>query len=59
MRSFGFVCLQQSVWVYPYHCQEIIELLKQYLELNVEVIYMLVDLIEGDEWLKKEFQLKS
>jgi len=53
------VCLQQSVWVYPYHCQEIIELLKQYLELNVEVIYMLVDLIEGDEWLKKEFQLKS
>ena len=28
IRGFGFICLQNSVWVYPYHCQEIIELLK-------------------------------
>ena len=37
---FGFICLQNSVWVYPYECQEIIDLLKQYLELKEEALYM-------------------
>jgi len=57
LRSFGFVCLQGSVWVYPYHCQEIIDLLKQYLNLKNEVLYMTVESIEEDKWLKKEFKL--
>lgn len=56
--NFDFVCLQDSVWVYPYHCQEIIELLKKYLELKEEVIYMVVDSIENDKWLKERFKLK-
>ncbi|MEK7200993.1 MAG: CRISPR-associated endonuclease Cas2 [Patescibacteria group bacterium] len=58
IRGFGFICLQNSVWVYPYHCQEIIELLKKYLELKGEVIYMTVDSIENDDWLLKSFKLK-
>jgi CRISPR-associated endonuclease Cas2 len=57
LRSFGFVCLQGSVWVYPYECQEIIDLLKQYLNLSSEVLYMTVDSIENDKWLKEEFEL--
>lgn len=57
LRSFGFVCLQNSVWIYPYDCQEIIELLKKYLELGQEAIYMTVDSIENDEWLLKTFGL--
>lgn len=57
LRSFGFVCLQNSVWIYPYHCQEIIELLKKYLELKKEIIYMTVDSIEGDKQLRKTFKL--
>ena len=57
LRSFGFICLQDSVWVYPYDCQEIIDLLKQYLNLREEVLYMKVDSIENDKWLKKEFKL--
>jgi len=56
--NFGFVCMQDSVWVYPYHCQEIVELLKKYLELNEEVIYMTVDSIENDKWLRDKFKLK-
>jgi CRISPR-associated endonuclease Cas2 len=59
IRGFGFVCLQNSVWVYPYHCQEIIELLKKYLKLKGEVIYMTVDSIEDDEWLRENFKLKN
>ena len=57
LRSFGFICLQARVWVYPYHCQEIIELLKQYLDLRGEVVYMTVDSIEEDSWLKEGFKL--
>ena len=57
LRSFGFVQLQASVWVYPYECQEIIDLLKQYLMLQGEVVYMTVESIENDSWLKKKFEL--
>lgn len=57
IRGFGFVCLQDSVWIYPYPCDEIIELLKKYLGLKEEVIYMTVDSIENDKWLKKIFHL--
>lgn len=57
LRSFGFVCLQDSVWVYPYACQEIVDLLKQYLQLKEDVLYMTVESIENDKWLKENFKL--
>ncbi len=57
LRSFGFVCLQGSVWVYPYDCEEIIDLLKQYLSLDKEVIYMTVESIQNDKQLKENFNL--
>ncbi len=58
IRGLGFIQLQQSVWVYPYPCQDIIELLKKYLEIKSEIIYMTVDTIENDQWLKTIFNLK-
>lgn len=57
LKSFDFVQLQGSVWVYPYECQEIIDLLKHYLDLESEVVYMTVDSIENDKWLKESFEL--
>lgn len=57
LHSFGFIYLQGSVWVYPYHCHEIIELLKRYLNLDREVLYMNVESIENDTWLKDRFGL--
>ncbi len=57
LRSFGFVYLQASVWVYPYHCEEIIDLLKQYMGLKGEVLYITAESIENDTWLKEEFKL--
>ena len=59
LRLFGFIQLQGSVWVYPYPCQEIIALLKKYLELGDEVIYMNVNSIENDEWLLENFKLNN
>lgn len=58
IQGFGFICLQKSVWLYPYPCQNIIELLKQYLGVHGEAIYMTVDSIENDGWIKDFFKLK-
>ena len=58
IRSFGFICLQQSVWIYPYPCENIINLLKQYLDLKGEVLYMTIESIENDNWLREDFRLK-
>src|SRR3989344_36080 len=57
LLKFGFVRLQNSVWVYPYPCEGAINLLKTYLEIGDEVVYMTVESIENDEWLLKEFSL--
>lgn len=57
LQSFGFICLQDSVWVYPYQCEDIINLLKQYLNLTGEVLYITAETIENDRWLKEEFKL--
>ena len=57
LLKFGFVRLQNSVWVYPYPCEGAINLLRTYLEIGDEVVYMTVESIENDEWLRKEFSL--
>lgn len=58
MQSFGFVKLQDSVWVYPYECEQVIDLLKAEYRLGKELLYVVAGEIENDEWLKKKFDLK-
>ncbi len=53
----GFVRLQNSVWVYPHDCEELIVLLKTDYRVGKEVLYMIVDKIERDSMLKKHFGL--
>ena len=55
----GFVKVQNSVWVYPFRCDEVVALLKFELRLGRNAVYMIVDAIEGDEWLRKHFNLPS
>ena len=55
--TLGFVRLQDSVWVYPYECQEIIIMLKANTFIGKDLLYMTVDSIENDLWLKKKFGL--
>lgn len=57
LLEFGFIRLQNSVWVTPYDCEQFVELLKIDIGLGREVVYMVVDKIENDGWLKKEFGL--
>ena len=59
LLTLGFIRLQNSVWVHPYDCEEILILLKSHFKIGREVLYLLVDKIEGDQWLRREFNLKS
>ncbi len=58
MQECGFVRLQDSVWVYPHDCEELTVLLKAELKAGSSVLYMVVEKIENDGWLKKCFSLE-
>lgn len=58
MRHIGFYRLQDSAWIYPYECEEIIALLKTNFHLGNAVIYMVVESLENDRRLRDEFGLK-
>jgi DNA-binding transcriptional regulator PaaX len=57
LEHLDFIRLQNSVWVYPYECREVIVLLKSHFKIGKEVLYMTVDSIENDKWLKEEFKI--
>jgi DNA-binding transcriptional regulator PaaX len=55
--NLGFVKLQNSVWVYPYECEEVVGMIKTYFGIGRDVLYMTVEEIENDRWLREEFEL--
>jgi len=55
--SAGFERLQDSVWVYPYDCEDIIGLLKTDFGIGKDVLYLIVDEIENDKYLREVFNL--
>ena len=55
--SAGLFRLQDSVWVYPYDCEDIVGLLKTDLGVGRDLLYMIVDEIENDKHLREEFDL--
>ncbi|MBI3632581.1 MAG: hypothetical protein HY225_03975 [Candidatus Vogelbacteria bacterium] len=56
--NIGFVKVQNSVWVFPYDCEEFIFLLKTDFEFGRDVLFLVVEKLENDKWLKKDFGLK-
>lgn len=57
MQELGFVRLQDSVWVFPYDCEEFVALLKAELKIGSSVLYMVVESIENDKHLREHFGL--
>lgn len=57
IRTYGFVRLQDSVWIYPYDCEELIALAKAKFRVGVDVLYMIVERLENDTHLRKQFGL--
>lgn len=57
MRELGFARLQDSVWVYPYDCEDLMALIKADLKIGTAVLYMVVEHIENDKHLRAQFAL--
>lgn len=56
-RQAGLYRLQDSVWIYPYDCEDVIGLLKTDFGVGKDVLYVIADEIENDRHLRKEFNL--
>ena len=57
LGSMGFYRLQDSVWVYPYECEDMIGLIKTNYSVGKDVLYLIVDKIENDRYLREEFEI--
>lgn len=59
MDTYGFVRLQDSVWVYPHDCEDLITLAKAEFRIGFDVLYMIVERIEHDKHLREHFELPT
>lgn len=58
MSDFGFLRIQNSVWLSPYECEELVILAKAKLKLGKDVLYVVVESIENDTWIREHFHLR-
>ena len=59
LSEIGFIRLQNSVWIYPYDCEDLISLLKTDFKIGKDVLYMIVEKLENDWSLRKTFNLPN
>jgi len=59
LSNIGFVRLQDSVWIYPYDCADLITLLKADLKIGRNVLYMIVEALEYDKPVRSHFGFKA
>jgi len=57
LRASGFIRVQDSVWLYPYPCEEFVALLKAEMKVGKDMLYLIVDSLEGDTRFRKAFGL--
>ena len=57
LTVIGSVRLQDSVWVYPYDCEDVLSLLKIDLHIGKDLRYIIADSIENDRYLREIFNL--
>lgn len=59
LREIGFLRLQNSVWVYPYDCEELIALFKVELKTGKDILYGVVAELEYDSRVREYFGLRT
>ena len=59
LHQLKFQRLQDSVWVYPFDCREVLELLRTKYKIRGEALYIAASHIDNDHWLKKHFSLPA
>ncbi|MHB1086696.1 MAG: hypothetical protein ACYCZ0_03020 [Minisyncoccota bacterium] len=55
VENIGFVRLQDSVWIYPHDCEDLITLLKADFKIGKDILYMIVESLEADGAIRKRF----
>ena len=58
LLTAGFIKLQNSVWAYPYPCEELVALLKANSHIGKDVLYLVVEEMENDQALRSHFDLR-
>ncbi|OGI59831.1 hypothetical protein A2814_02420 [Candidatus Nomurabacteria bacterium RIFCSPHIGHO2_01_FULL_38_19] len=59
LKKIGFLRLQDSVWVYPYDCEDFVTLMKADFKIGKDLLYLIVDTIEGDTKIRNHFKLST
>ncbi len=57
IEAFGFYRLQNSVWVYPYECEEVLELLRTQHAVRHNALFIRAETITNDTKLRRHFEL--
>src|SRR3989344_8414610 len=57
LEELGFYLLQKSVWLYPYKCRNEIDFIVEFFNISPYVRIVEATNFDGDEFLKKEFEL--
>ena len=57
LTSIGFVRLQDSVWIFPYDCEDLVTLLKADFKIGKDLLYMIVEQLEYDNSIREKFGL--
>lgn len=57
LEEVGFIKIQNSVWAYPYPCEELLVFLRIDLRLGRSILYLVADEVEHDKLLRKHFNL--
>ena len=57
--AYGFKRMQNSVWIFPYDCEDFISITKTDKKLWGNVLYMVADHVEGAERFKSIFKLEA
>ncbi|MSU74387.1 CRISPR-associated endonuclease Cas2 [Candidatus Kaiserbacteria bacterium] len=58
LSDAGFLRLQDSVWVYPYPCDEFIGLVRTHLKSGTgEMLSLVAEALESDKKLREHFRL--
>jgi len=53
--NYGFMRLQDSVWIYPHDCEEFIVLLKADARIGKNLLYIVASAVEYDKNVKRMF----
>lgn len=59
LLRLGFHRLQDSVWAYPYESRQVLDLLRINHQVIREALYLVVESLDGDRWLRRHFGLKE